>query len=237
MPDSDSATTLKTHGWLSPLRVLRHTVLLCLFVTATIPGPHDLVADTLKEVKESAAMRSVVRGTRKGRSSNGKESYFTKGMEEGSNFASIWASGKSPSVLLNWISANIPKYYTSSSVAHRKQEFAEARITISNTTRSSVVLTIMVPHPTYRTMVEHRILAEFNKFEPPMLPVVHEETLPLNGIEGKLYQTTNNQCSIVVKAAHSTLVNLDVRDCGDKHLLVAVAKALDFQRLNRKLNS
>lgn len=211
--------------------------LLCLIAASTITAPVLLYADTLKEVKQSAAMRSVTTSTRRSRATNKGEAYYLKGMEPGSNFAAIWESGKSPGLLLGWIGANIPKYVTDAPVANRKEEFAEARTTISNTMRSSVTLTIMVPHPTYRTMVEHRILAEFNPFEPPSLPIAYEETLPLNGVEGKLYQTSTNQCSIVVKAAHSTLVNLAVRDCRNKHLLVAVAKALDFQRLNRKLNS
>lgn len=207
-----------------------------LLVLLILP-PRLTSADTLKEVQQSAAMRAVLKSTRKDKAAKDGETHFLTGMDKGSNFASIWQSNKSPALLLGWISANIPKYSTGVSYSRRSEEFVEARVAISNTTKSSVVLTIMVPHPTYRPMVEHRTMAEFNRYEPPALPVAYEETLPLGEVEGKLYQTTRNECSILVKTAQMSIVNLSVRDCRDKHLLVSVAKALDFPRLNKKLNS
>lgn len=210
---------------------------LCLLAVPIIALPHNLSADTLKEVKQSAAMHSITASTRKDRTANKRESHYLRGMEEDSNFASIWLSEKSPGLLLSWISAAIPKYSIGTHEVKRKKEFAEARVTISNSMRSTVTLTIRVPHPTYRPMVEHRTMTEFTSFEPPSLPSVYEETVPLNGVEGMMYQTARNECSIVVHVAQLAVVNLAVKDCKERQLLVDVAKALDFLRLNRKLTS
>jgi hypothetical protein len=216
---------------------LIHGLTLCLVTLGMIASPVTLCADTLHEVKQSSAMHSVISDTRKERSANKGDSYLPRGMDEDSNFASIWLSEKSPKVLLSWISATIPTYSTGTPIIRRKKEFAEARVTISNSIRSAVTLTIRVPHPTYRTMVEHRTLPDFTGFEPPRLPSIYQEKVPLNGVEGMMYQTARNECSIVVQAAQLAVVNLAVTDCKERQLLVDVAKALDFLRLNRKLTS
>jgi hypothetical protein len=194
-------------------------------------------AETLREVRASKEMQQVVKDTNKGRTSKKRDDYWLSGMEQGSNFASIWMTGKSPELLLSWLSVNIPKYSTGTSLARRAKEFAIAQTTISNTSHARVALTVLVPHPTYRTMVEYKTLTEFTKYEPPALAAAYQEEIPLNGTTGMLYQTAKNQCSVLVKVAQLGLVNLEVRNCRDKGLLVAVAKALDFPRLNRKLNS
>jgi hypothetical protein len=194
-------------------------------------------AETLRDVKGSPEMRKVVKDTRKARMVNNREDYWLTGMQEGSHFASVWLTKRSPELLLSWLSVNIPKHTTGKPVARREKEFALAKTTISNTSHARVDITILVPHPTYRTMVEYKSLTEFTRYEPPALPVVYHEELPLSGAAATLYQTSRNKCSILIKTAQLGLVNLEVRDCRNKALLISVAKALDFTRLNRKLNS
>jgi hypothetical protein len=196
-----------------------------------------VAAETLRDVNSSQEMQKVIKDTRKARARNNKEDYWLTGMEEGSNFASLWLTKKSPELLLSWLSVNIPKHSTGKHVARRGKEFAIAQTAISNTSHAHVEITILVPHPTYRTMVEFKSLTEFTKYEPPALPVAYQEEIPLVGAVGTLYQTSRNRCSMLIKVAQLGLVNLAIRDCRDKALLLGVAKSLDFPRLDRKLNS
>jgi hypothetical protein len=67
--------------------------------------------------------------------------------------------------------------------------------------------------------------------------VVGEKTYELKGAKGVLYESKLGRCTMVVDAAAYSLVNIEVEHCKDSAALVDVAQLLDFERLNRKLNS
>lgn len=107
----------------------------------------------------------------------------------------------------------------------------------SQESRAPVRVRILVPHPTYRSMVEYGTLSEFNELQPPALRIVASDELEFNGQKGTYYRAEKGGCSILFKLSKLTVLNLSVTRCEDSELMMSVARNLTFSRLNQKLDS
>ncbi len=196
-------------------------------------------AETLEGVIDSKAMQEfTLSGTkinRKGKDPN-RDSWL-RGIDPGSTFASIWSSSDSPQLLLNWAGAKLPYVHFKRPHGSRSRDFVSAEVELSTSQRETARLSIIVPHPSIAPLVEGNVLEEFRRLRPPLLSVLSEKPIPLEGVEGKLYEHSKGGGSLVIPIARNGLINLTIRDFKQSQFLIDIAKGLDLERLNRKLDS
>jgi hypothetical protein len=131
----------------------------------------------------------------------------------------------------------MPRYKLQVSQIDRSTEDVFASARIIGQAGQFVSMEILVPHPNFYIMVDSRTLAQFKKYEPPVLQVVAEEEVEFNGIPAMYYRSDKGRCSLLFKIEKKALVNLSVDRCASSSMMMDVAKTLDFKRLNGKLNS
>ncbi len=216
------------------------TALLAVVASVCFSTP-AVQSETLREVLSSDELRRMTdqtnamnRRTNRGRSN---EQNFLIGIDPNSEFARVWQTAKGPELLLNWLGVNLPNYALSGTDSRRSRELVQAKTILKNRERQRVTLEVLVPHPTYHTMVHFKTLKALNAFEPPTLETVAQEQLNFRQVTGMYYRTTGGQCSILIKVARLGIVNLSVQHCEQSHIMTDIINLLDFERLNKKLDS
>ena len=199
--------------------------------------------ETLDDVMSSKAMEAVMKQTERSKgkraAKNGfdGQSPYTAGMDPRANFTQLWLTSKGPNLLFSWIGANLPRYKLQIIDSSRTFEDLSVYARIVSPDRRRVTLEIRLPHPNYYVMASHKTLAQFNKFEPPVLKVVAQEEVEFHGIPAVYYRTEAAQCSLLFKTERMGIVNLSVERCDNSAMMMDVAESLDFKRLNAKLTS
>jgi hypothetical protein len=112
-----------------------------------------------------------------------------------------------------------------------------AEVELSNFDRVICRLAIMVPHPSIAPLVEANVLEEFRKLQPPMLAVVGEKPVPLATEKGMLYEHKKGDASLLIPISQQGFIRITTNDYKNAQLLIDIAKGLDIERLNRKLDS
>lgn len=213
---------------------------LILFIAAWILHPSTPCdGETLDNLIDSKAMQDFkVSKTIK---EKGKKSLpvnqWLRGIDPTSNFASIWTSSNAPHQLLNWAGAKLPYMHYKRPRSSRSQDFVTAEVELMNGDRDTARLTIMIPHPSIAPLVEANVLEEFRRLRPPMLNVVGEKPIPLPVGEGTLYELQKGGASLVIPIAQNGVINLTILSYKRSQILIDIAKALDIERLNKKLDS
>jgi hypothetical protein len=198
-------------------------------------------AETLRDVLSSNELRRLTDQTdaahrRQGGGSSNDQSFLI-GIDPNSEFARVWQTAKGPELLLNWLGVNLPSYALSGADTQRSREHVYAKTTLKNRDKQRVLLEVLVPHPTYHTMVHFKTLKAFNAYEPPTLETVAEEQLNFKQVTGMYYRSSRGQCSILIKIERLGIVNLSVQQCENSHIMTDIINLLDFERLNKKLTS
>jgi hypothetical protein len=193
-------------------------------------------AQSLKELLESDAIRAVERPPQDTRPSAQKAPRKEDRLPK-TNYESLWVSKNPTALLLQWIGAQIPGFTVGRPFGSTKGEYTGVRVQLTDKERVPIELSIQVPKPQYVTMAEHHALVSFNRYRPPLLDVVAEQTVPIQGLEAKYYRARDGACSVVFEIEKFCLVNLRTPKCSDSTVMMQVAKALNFQRLNQKLAS
>lgn len=206
--------------------------------------PLCLRAETLDDVLHSKVLDQVVKQTdrleKKRSIKRGDMSAInplTNDMDPRAEYTKLWQTSRGPNLLFSWIGANLPKYRLVVLSTDRSPEDILARARIFDRSKQYVSMEIRVPHPNFYLMVESKTLSQFKQYEPPTLQVIAQEELEINGIPAMYYRTDKARCSLLLKLERFTIVNLSVERCQNSGILMDVAKSLDFQRLNTKLNS
>ena len=201
------------------------------------------VGETLKDVRSSRAMETVLKQTEVSKSKRAAnqgfdgQSPYTAGMDPKANFTQLWVNSRGPDLLFSWIGANLPRYKLLVVDSYRTFEDLKVLARLQTADRKRVNLEIRIPHPNYYLMAKHKTLGQFNKYEPPTLEVLAQEEVEFNGYPAMYYRTPRSQCSVLFKIEKMGVVNLSVDRCQDSELLMDVAKSLDLKRLNQKLSS
>ena len=211
---------------------------------ALAAGPLCARAETLDDVLHSKVLDQVVKQTdrleKKRSVKRGDISAInplTNDMDPRAEYTKLWQTSRGPNLLFSWIGANLPKYRLVVLSTDRSPEDILARARIFDRSKQYVSMEIRVPHPNFYLMVESKTLSQFKQYEPPTLQVIAQEELEINGIPAMYYRTDKARCSLLLKLERFTIVNLSVERCQNSGILMDVAKSLDFQRLNTKLNS
>lgn len=218
----------------------RLKVLLCVALTwsGTVTTTSD--AETLENVIESKAMQEFKQSgyvnMRRDKHA-AQENPWLRGVDPHSNFASIWTSSNAPQLLLNWAGAKLPFMHYKRARSTRSRDFVSAEVELSTSQRDISHLLIMVPHPSISPLVEANVLEEFRRLRPPILQVVSEKTVPLATGTGTLYEHKNGGGSLVIPISQNGLMNIRIADFKRSQTLIDIAKGLDIDRLNRKLDS
>jgi hypothetical protein len=200
--------------------------------------PNTVFGEDLKNLMDSRAMREFegnVNGTAKGMGVKGND--WTRGMDPNANFTVVWETHDSSRVLLNWLGTKLSYYHSKRDTSGRNRDHVWASTELTNDKRVVVVVTVLVPHPSIRPLVETKVFNLFRKYRPPTLEAISEKTYELKGAKGTLYEAKSGRCSMVIDAAEYSLVNIETEKCKDAAVLVDIAQSLDFERLNRKLSS
>lgn len=224
----------------SYLRLLSTYVILTALVACAywLTYTQAALAEDLQNVLDSRAMREFegnINGTARGMGIKGND--WTRGMDPNANFTALWEAHDGARVLLNWIGTRLSYYKTIGMSSGRNRDHVWARSELTNDKRVVVKITVLVPHPSVRPLVETNVFNIFRKFRPPALEVASEKNYEFKGAKGTLYEATSGRCSIVVDVAEYSLVNIETEKCKDAAVIVDVAQSLDFERLNKKLSS
>jgi hypothetical protein len=210
------------------------TLTLIASVTASFT-PLPSAAQTLKEVMESAPYRKVASDaeavTRAKIRKSAREPNVT------TNYQLLWRNLKPGSILLDWLGVRNASGKISQASLGMHTEFANGSVNISDREGVRVEITVQVPKPEFVTMAEYKTLSSFNRFRPPALDVVADQVVPFEGIEATYYRHQNGACSLLFNVAKQGIVNLYTRRCSDSSVMMKIAKSLNFERLNSKLNS
>jgi len=198
----------------------------------------DCFAQTLRDVLSSEPYRQVAGGsdgsTSKGEIQRGPRAPYTSPR---TNYDLLWHTDKSGKYLLEWIGVRNVRGRLAINTISANKEFAQARVALTNSKGVRVDLIIQVPRPEYMTMAEYRTLQSFNRYRPPALDVIADQTLPLQGMEAKHYRLRDGSCSLLFDMAKHGIVTLFTQRCSDSPDMIAFTKALNFERLNSKLDS
>ena len=215
--------------------------MLLLLISSQVATPASTHADSLRDIMRSSEMQRIQLNTNKmktRRNSRGGEGMsWYNGMDPKSNFALLWGEKNGVRNLLSWVGADIVNWKLTNSLFKRQTEFVRAETSFVDRSRHLISMKILVPHPTYRMMVELHTLAAFNALEPPTLKVVASEDFEVNGHKGIYYRAEDGSCSILFKVAQLSVVNLYTKKCENSSLMMDIARNLDFNRLNEKLSS
>jgi hypothetical protein len=159
------------------------------------------------------------------------------GVNEHTNFGSLWSATRNASNLLVWLQAKIPGYRYTESIVGLNHEHVGAQALLYNKDLVRVRLDVLVPRVEYTTMAQYNTLRSFNQFRPPTLDVIADQVVPIQGMEASYYRTRKGECSLLFKVERLGIVNLAVDKCSDSKVMMDVAKQLNFARLNQKLLS
>lgn len=197
-------------------------------------------AETLENLMDSKAMQDfrISKSTQQqGKKKGPPQNPWLKGIDPTSNFAAVWMSSNSPQLLLNWAGAKLPYFTFRRPRSDRSSELVVAEVELSNFDRVICKLSIMVPHPSIAPLVEANVLDEFRKLRPPMLEVVGEKPIPLSQGQGMLYEHKKGEASLLIPTAQHGVIRITTLDYKNAQILIDIAKGLDIDRLNRKLDS
>jgi hypothetical protein len=186
-------------------------------------------AQGLKDVLGSDAMRKITSETKKNPNAG------LENIDPYSNYAMIWDKEMTPKILNEWLGVRIIGYNASKEAASALPQYAAASITLTDRNHVSVQIDTLVPRDSYASMAQHRLISAFNKFRPPSLDVIAEQVISIQGLEANYYRTRNGACSIVFDIERHGIVNLRVKRCSDSKVMMDIANALTFSRLNQKL--
>ena len=165
-----------------------------------------------------------------------EHSVFLRGVEPGSNFALIW-TGKNHSIeLLNWIGAKLPYYKYLHPDGDLKRDRVSAAVALSSGKKTYEIL-IVIPHPSIRPLVDAHMLPEYRQYQPPALEVISEKTIELPTVSATLYIHKRGSASLLIPIDQSGLVQIYTASSDDYATLIEIGKALDIERLNRKISS
>jgi hypothetical protein len=186
---------------------------------------------TLDEVMQSEAMRQIQRKDGTARVQSKQPSAAR------THYESLWVAEKPGLMLLEWIGSKLPDFKLDQVLAARRDEYAFVWAAFITKERLTVELTIQVPKPEYLTMAEYGTLVSFNRFKPPLLDVVADQTVPIQDREAKYYRARDGACSLLIKIEKQGIVNLRTKKCSDAPIMMKAARSLNLTRIDQKLNS
>ena len=197
---------------------------------ALVAAPWSALADSLEDILTSRTLHDISKVTGKSARRPSKEPPKT-------NYEGIWVNPKAGQDLLQWLGARGSGLRVERLSFGQRKEYTHGSLVLTNRERVSVELTVQVPHPSYMTMAEYGTLADFNRFRPPMLDVIADQTIPIQGLEAQYFRARDGSCSLLFRLEKYSIVNLYTRKCSDAPIMMSVAKELNFARLNQKLTS
>jgi hypothetical protein len=223
---------------LSALGLLNISILVLLCVLT--PHTDTVCAQSFDELKASEVYRKLELGEGLSRSNinrdkNRRSSASLK--DYTSNYESLWATPQGFRFLVQWLELHLPRYKLSIFASGTKNDHGSVEAILQNEQRIKVMVTIQVPKPTYKTMAQNRTLQSFNRFRPPLLEVVGGQTLEMHGVQVDYYRHTSGACSLVIPTDQEGLINLMVKSCIESEAMFDVARLINLERLNQKLNS
>ena len=213
---------------------------LLLFIAAWILHTATVChGETLDNLIDSKAMKDfkITKPVKKKGDKSPPVDPWLRGIDPTSNFASLWTSIDAPKVLLNWAGAKLPYIRYKRPRGLRSQELATARVELINGDRDTAHLTIIIPHPSIAPLAEANVLEELRRLRPPILKVVGEKPISLSIGEGTLYELQKGGAALVISIAQNGLINITIEDYKRSQILIDIAKGLDIERLNKKLDS
>lgn len=213
-------------------RFLVASLLALAAITSTTPC-HAQRTDSLAELA-----KQVSRATKHQEAQNRKELLGARWFVAGSNFAKVFIDKKGPLIALDWLGTIIHDFSAGKDGAIRKVEYVRGDRVFTDEKFKRVVVTILVPHPKYASIVDLGLIEVFSSIEPPRLHVVAEHPLSIKGAKSAtLYQNEKGDYSIVVKLPRNAVVNITSTERGMRERLQGFAQGLDFERLAQKLMS
>lgn len=192
-------------------------------------------AQSFEELKASEAYRKLELGEGVSRKSDRR--LLTKSRDYMSNYESLWAAPQGVRLLVQWLELRMSNYKLDIFSSGIRNDHGGVEAMLQNRQRTKVMVTVQVPIPMYKTMAQNKTLGSFNRFRPPSLLVVGSQTVEIQGVKADYYRHSSGACSVVIPIDQAGLINLQVASCTESAAMFEVAKLLNIERLNQKLNS
>jgi hypothetical protein len=192
-------------------------------------------AQSFEELKASEVYRKLELG--EGLSHKGGRRSIATPKEYMSNYESIWAAPQGVRLLVQWLELRMANHSLDIFSSGIRNDHGAIEAVLRNRDRVKVMVTVQVPLPMYKTMAQNKTLGAFNRFRPPALQVVGSQTVELRGVKADYYRHASGACSVVIPTDQEGLINLYVASCTESEAMFEVAKLLNVERLNQKLNS
>lgn len=202
-------------------------------------SPGHAYADSLTDVLESPEMQKFEQARPTGPNAGKDERWF----ERDSNFAGLFADlDRGPKSLDEWLGdlstlAAQGFSFTQKSSGHSPEFLWSERAVSAPGQQAPIIITVLVPHPRYLSMIEMKLMPRFNELEPPSLKISSVETLRFRNSEGNLYHHRNGGCSILFRLPRGGVLNIGTKICSDNSALAKIAGELNIDRLKQKLSS
>ena len=204
-------------------------------------APHERTysAETSGEDGLTDAEEVIRKMTGRTQTQEAKQLLSGKWLTAGTNFTSVFIHSKGPLYLLDW-SGSIVKGFTPETTRHsyRELEYVGATTNFKDENFINLVLTILVPHPKYRSSVDLGLIPEFAKLSPPTLKVVSSKPVELkNGMSATVYAHEDGNCSALVKLTKNSVLNVDAPSCAAEKSIIEFLNSINLERVNLKLDS
>lgn len=214
-------------------RFSSYTVLSLFVAALAFSASKVCFADNLKIVLESEEMARLEQDTPQ------DEEYFLspQWLPRGTNFSYIFTSPTGIEDIIRWLFSNIPVYDPSRGSHTRKKEFVAAQQEIDLKRKQVVTISVLVPHPKFRSLVEYGLVKEFKRLEPPELAIKSSSVVTIANKQGTLYNEDGGSCSVLLKLVERSVLQTRLNDCPDPQALIDFTATLDIARLEAKLES
>lgn len=214
-----------------PLRRSIATVLIGALIAYSSPA----TSQSFEELKASEAYRKLEfsQGVpRKNQALAPKKSREYLG-----NYESLWAAPQGVRLLVQWLEMRMANFKLDIFSSGIRNDHGGVEAMLQSRQRIKVLVTVQIPIPTYKTMAQNKTLGSFNRFRPPVLDVAGSQTIEIHGTQADYYRHASGACSLVIPTEQAGLINLQVASCTESPTMFEVAKLLNLERLNQKLNS
>jgi hypothetical protein len=99
-------------------------------------------------------------------------------------------------------------------------------------------ITILVPHPAFKTAIEGKLVPDFADREPPSLLATGSTEIDSQGVSGTLYLLKSERCSALFKLADNVWVEArSIDSCGTYTGIKELTAALELEHLQQRLQS
>jgi len=201
----------------------------------TFSAQTQVLADPLKEVQGSRTFKKVL--GRQNIKVTSEKVYTTKWMNPGTFFGQVFLREEGYRLLFEWLSIPDKIYSPLQTTISKKAEYLGVERVLLDQTSKTITLTILIPHPRSREVVEQRMMHVFTDLIPTEAEIHSQMELELEGGKAKSYELEDGRCKIIYHGVMNSLLEAKVDHCLQRKSLEDFVKSLNLKLFDQRLQS